>query len=247
MARFFLRPKREALPDHLMLEVGGESVKIRLTRNSRARRYLLRVPADRCEPVLTVPDRGSLATALDFAERHRRWLGEKLAERPTATAFTDGAVIPFRGAPHLISSTGRLRGVVSAHVGEEIAVLHVPGEAAHLARKLTDWLKREARRDLDAAVAHHAAKLERKPSRISIRDTRSRWGSCTAAGHLSFSWRLVLAPPEILDYVAAHEVAHLIEMNHGQRFWRLCRHLAPHTEEARLWLKQNGGHLHTFG
>ncbi len=230
-----------------MLEVGGETVKIRLTRNSRAKRYLLRIPADQREPVLTVPDKGSLATALDFAERHRHWLSVKLAERPRATAFADGAVIPLRGSPHRIRTTGRLRGVVRPDSGTDGAELHVPGEAAHLARKLSDWLKREARRDLEAAVARHAGQIERKPSRISIRDTRSRWGSCTASGQLSFSWRLVLAPPEILDYVAAHEVAHLIEMNHGPRFWRLCRQLAPQTEQARIWLKEHGGHLHTFG
>lgn len=256
MSSFFRLRRQPALPEEITLEIDGRMQRIALRANPRAQRYILRVPADGGPPVLTVPRGGSLATARDFAQRQRGWLAGRLGERPEAVPFVEGGVIPLRGAAHRIVAAGGLRGLVRREAQAEtqaddeagaIGHLLVPGAAEHIARKLTDWLKREARRDLETAVARHAAALGRPPSGLTLRDTRSRWGSCTADGRLSFSWRLVLAPPSILDYVAAHEVAHLAEMNHGPRFWAHCRRLAPHTEEARDWLKREGGRLHLYG
>lgn len=252
MSGLFRLRRQPALPEAITLEIAGREQRIALRANPRAQRYILRVPADGGPPVLTVPRGGSLATARDFAQRQRGWLAGRLGERPEAVPFAQGGVIPLRGAAHRIVAAGGLRGLVRAEPAAEredeaIGHLLVPGAAEHIARKLTDWLKREARRDLERAVARHAAALGRAPLGLTLRDTRSRWGSCTADGRLSFSWRLVLAPPSILDYVAAHEVAHLAEMNHGPRFWAHCRRLAPHTEEARDWLKREGGRLHLYG
>nr|WP_083202388.1 SprT family zinc-dependent metalloprotease [Stappia indica] len=253
---FRLRRQQPALPEAITLEIAGREQRILLRGNPQARRYILRVPSDGGAPVLTVPKGGSLATAREFALRQRGWLAGRLGERPEAVPFAEGGVIPLRGAAHRIVAAGGLRGLVRAEpapeqedeqADNEVGRLLVPGAAEHIARKLTDWLKREARRDLERAVALHAAALGRTPTALTLRDTRSRWGSCTADGRLSFSWRLVLAPPSILDYVAAHEVAHLAEMNHGPRFWAHCRRLAPHTEEARDWLKREGGRLHLYG
>jgi predicted metal-dependent hydrolase len=112
---------------------------------------------------------------------------------------------------------------------------------------LVDWLKREARRDLEAAVARHVAALGKQPFALRVGDAKSRWGSCSARRVLTFSWRLILAPPHVLDYLAAHEVAHLAEMNHGARFWALVRQLDPKHEAARTWLKRHGGDLHAVG
>jgi predicted metal-dependent hydrolase len=112
---------------------------------------------------------------------------------------------------------------------------------------LREWLCAEAMRDLDQRVACHAARLHLKPKRIAVRDQSSRWGSCSTTGVLSFSWRLILAPSQILDYVAAHEVAHLKEMNHGPRFWALVRESMPAMDEAKRWLQIYGMDLHRYG
>jgi predicted metal-dependent hydrolase len=235
------------LPEAVSIEVGGGCQRVVLRRNARAQRYILRVPSGGGDPVMTVPAKGTLETALRFAESHRGWLEKHLTARPDPVAFAAGGVVPVRGVEHRIEATGRLRGLVSRREDGDEPVLVVPGGPDHLARRLTDWLRREARADLEAAVARHAGALGRSPAGIALRDTRSRWGSCSASGQLSFSWRLVLAPPTILDYVAAHEVAHLAEMNHGPRFWAHCRRLAPQTDEARDWLRREGGRLHLYG
>jgi predicted metal-dependent hydrolase len=106
---------------------------------------------------------------------------------------------------------------------------------------------REARRDLSQSVAVYATRLGQRPARVTLRDTRSRWGSCTARGELNFSWRLILAPPVVLDYLVAHEMAHLREMNHSPRFWALTHELCPHVDEAERWLKRHGSELHRYG
>jgi hypothetical protein len=236
----------EELPETLSVTVSGAPCRIVLRRNPRASRYILRLPPGG-DPVLTVPARGTLATAERFVRDQAEWLAAQLARRAAPVAFAPGGVIPFRGVEHEIVATGRLRGLVQAGEAEGRAQLRVPGAPEHLARRLTDFLRSEARRDLEEAVSRHAAALGKAPSGITLRDTRSRWGSCSSAGRLNFSWRLVLAPPAILDYVAAHEVAHLAEMNHGPRFWAVCRRLAPHTQEARDWLRREGGRLHLYG
>jgi len=127
-----------------------------------------------------------------------------------------------------------------------LPTLRVSGEPAHAPRRLADWLKAEARADLSERVAHHADVLGVAPKRISVRDQSTRWGSCSCTGSLSFSWRLIFAPGFVLDYVAAHEVAHLREMNHGPRFWRLVRDTMPEMNAARRWLREYGAELHRF-
>jgi predicted metal-dependent hydrolase len=123
----------------------------------------------------------------------------------------------------------------------------VSGGEQHGPRRLSDWLRDQARVDLTSRTFHHAANLDCQPKRISVRDQSTRWGSCSSNGTISFSWRLIFAPSFVLDYVAAHETAHLREMNHGPRFWRLVRDTMPDMHKARAWLKQNGAELHRFG
>jgi predicted metal-dependent hydrolase len=126
-------------------------------------------------------------------------------------------------------------------------LLCVAGEPPHLDRRIADFLKREARRELEAASARHAQTLGVAFRRVSVRDQSSRWGSCSNTGVLSFSWRLILAPPYVLDYLAAHEVAHLVELNHSSRFWRLVTKLYPNFERAKTWLDVHGTDLHRYG
>src|SRR6185437_1646995 len=159
-----------------------------------------------------------------------------------------GTVVPLRAVAHRIVHRTAQRGTVWTELrdsGER--VLCVAGGAEFIERRVHDYLKREARKDLQKASIHYAQALGVKVKRLSIRDQSSRWGSCTAAVSLSFSWRLILAPPFVLDYLAAHEVAHLVHLNHSRRFWALTRQLAPQTERAEAWLRAHGAALHRFG
>lgn len=251
MFRPFGRRSRPPLPDHVVIALPDRDVRVAVASSSRAERFMLRLAAGAADPVLTVPDRAAFADALDFLDRHRGWLAERLARRPGFVAFADGALIPLRGRPHRIAHRPGRRGTVWVETDLEAAdappLLCVAGDAAHLARRVRDHLIAAARADLVPAVDRHAATLGLRAGRIRIRDTRSRWGSCTAAGDLSFSWRVILAPPAVLDYLAAHEVAHLGEMNHSVRFWRLVRTACPDMDVGRRWLRLHGAGLHGYG
>src|SRR6185503_17876423 len=140
------------------------------------------------------------------------------------------------------------RGTVWREAGPDgTPLLCVAGEAPHVGRRVRDHLKREAKRDLDAASRRYAQRLGVAIRRVSIRDQASRWGSCSTTGVLSYSWRLILAPPFVLDYLAAHEVAHLIEMNHSPRFWRIVLGACPDAHRAKAWLDAHGNDLHRYG
>jgi predicted metal-dependent hydrolase len=142
----------------------------------------------------------------------------------------------------VIVRTGKTRGLVQ--FDPEAKTLTVPGDDTHWQRRLIDWLKQQAQDDLRKASIIYAEKMGARFTRITVRDQKSRWGSCTSDGALSYSWRLILAPHFVLDYVAAHEVAHLKEMNHGPRFWRLVLTHCTHTRSAKQWLKTHGHTLH---
>lgn len=245
-----LQPQRtsEPEPQHFTLRVAGEDVLVTLRRNARARRYTLRVRAATRDVVLTLPANGKLKEALDFARRHTGWIEARLARLPGEVPFAADEVIPLRGEPHRIIHQAGSRGTVWVGTGEDgEKLLYVAGEAAHLARRLEDFLKREAKRDLLEAAHRHARALGVTITRVTLRDTASRWGSCSSTGALSFSWRLIFAPPSVLDYLAAHEVAHRREMNHGPRFWRTVDELFPERVKAEAWLKRHGAELNRYG
>ncbi len=243
----FITKSVAPLADRFEIATESGVVAVDIRRHPRARNYTLRVAGPARPPVLTMPRRGSLAEARRFLDRHAAWLTRQLDRLPRPIAIVDGAVIPLRGVPHRVRHAPGRRGTVAVAAGVDGPLLLVAGEAAHLRRRLVDFLKREARRDLEAAVLRHAASLGVRPRAIRLRDQTSRWGSCAVNGHLSFSWRLVMAPPMVLDYLAAHEVAHLRELNHSRRFWRLVETLCPHTEAARTWLNGKGAALHAIG
>ncbi len=238
---------RALLPEHVEIGLNGRDVTVRLRRHPAARRYTLRVGRVGAEPVVTVPAGGSLGGALSFLDRYRGWLGQRLEAQPEALPFAPGTTIPLRGVDHMIvGSAGRGTVHIDTDAEGRPAIV-VPGAPEHLARRLTDWLKRQARHDLEAAVFRHAATAGVRPVAIRLRDPKARWGSCSSRGNLSFSWRLVLAPPLVLDYLAAHEVAHLRQMNHGPAFWRLVHELCPETERAEAWLRTQGSALFAVG
>ncbi|MBV8962311.1 MAG: M48 family metallopeptidase [Hyphomicrobiales bacterium] len=234
-------------PGFIDIAHDGVTYRVVVTRSSRARRITLRIRAGTSDPVLTLPARGNLAVAADFAARHAGWLATRLARLPAQIPFRAGKTLPIRGMDHHIIETGALRGLVRAKRIGEVRILEVPGSPEHVSRRVTEFLKREARGDLETAVARHLTAARAQVRRISIKDTKSRWGSCSANGTLSFSWRLILAPSFVLDYLAAHEVAHLRELNHSHKFWRLTRALCPRTDEAEAWMKRYGAQLHRYG
>ena len=248
MATRALLYRRPAEPATLLVKHGSQVFAIRLRRHRRARRYTLRIhPTDR-EAILTMPPRGTIMEAKDFAQLHGGWIAARLGRLPKAAPFQAGTVIPLRGVPHRIVHRAGERGTVWTETrdsGEKI--LCVAGGYDHMDRRVHDFLKREARKDLHKASIAYAADLGVRVRRVSIRDQSSRWGSCTSAGSLSYSWRLILAPPYVLDYLAAHEVAHLVEMNHSPRFWRVVGRICDHVERAKRWLDTYGNDLHRYG
>ncbi|MCA0422306.1 MAG: M48 family metallopeptidase [Proteobacteria bacterium] len=237
-------PRPASRTEALEVSHEGQRFVVRLRRNAAARRLILRLRADSGEAVLTLPARTSLKDARAFLDRYGGWIAERKARLPARVPLEDGAVLPLRGAPCQLRSLG---GSGRGRITLEEGILSVPGEAAHLPRRALDWLKAEAKADLTAAVARHAATLGVRVGRITVKDTRSRWGSCSAAGALAFSWRLILAPPHVLDYLAAHEVAHRLEMNHSDRFWRVVARTCPEWQAAEAWLTAHGTGLHRYG
>jgi hypothetical protein len=233
----------------------GAPVEVR--RHPGARRLTLRVSRTRRAVIVTLPVQCDLDEAGSFLHRNIAWVRERLDSLPVPVPFRDGAFMPLRGEPHRVVFAGRnapasrskdkVRGTVRCCARAEYPELQVIGAHEHAPRRLREWLCAEAMRDLDQRVALHAARLCLKPKRIAVRDQSSRWGSCSTTGVLSFSWRLILAPSQILDYVAAHEVAHLKEMNHGPRFWALVRETMPAMDEAKRWLQIYGMDLHRYG
>jgi len=217
-------------------------------RHRQARRYTLRIHSVTREVVLTMPPRGSLKQASEFAQKHGAWIAARLERLPKAAPFTDGAVLPLRGVDARIVHRRGQRGTVWLETGSDGEhLLCVAGAEPHIPRRVRDYLKREAKSDLDAASKRAADALGVDIKRVSIRDQSSRWGSCSTTGVLSYSWRLILAPPFVLDYLAAHEVAHMIEMNHSRRFWKLVERICPHLMRAKTWLDAHGTELHRYG
>lgn len=212
-------------------------------RSARARRVSLRIDPRGGAVVVTLPPRAGRTAGMALLMSHADWVSERLAALPGAIPFADGAVVPLHGADHRVRHSPGGRGGVRVQ-GREILV---SGEAAFLARRLGDFLRAEARRALGELVMAKARQAGVAPRRVTVKDTRTRWGSCAANRNLAFSWRLVMAPPHVQDYVAAHEVAHLRHMNHGPRFWALVRELTPHTEAAMQWLRAHGPRLLRVG
>ncbi len=223
--------------------VAGRTLPLRIVENERARRLTLRIDAGGQGLRITVPPGLRRGEVEKFLDRHQGWLEQRLAKVPDRPQVRPGIRIPVRGVPHLIVHEPDKRGTVTLSRDESGPVLVVHGERLHVPRRIADFLKREAKREIEALVAKHTQAVGRRARAIRYKDTSSRWGSCTSEGNLSFSWRIMMAPAPVIDYLVAHEVAHLKEMNHGPKFWALCKQLCPDTQRCKDWLKRNGGAL----
>ncbi len=220
----------------------GAPVTVRTRRN--ARRMTLRINAPEREIVLVLPPGVPAAKALHFLAQNEAWVAARLAALPPRRPFAEGAVIPLRGVPHRIVRETDPAAPLIAIAGGEIRVRADP---RHLPRRVKDHLVALAREEFGARARDLARAIGRRPLRVGVRDTKSRWGSCSAKGALSFCWRLILAPERVIQYVVAHEVAHLAEMNHGPRFRRLVESLAPQSAEPRAWLARHRSELLCYG
>ncbi|MGK7867314.1 M48 family metallopeptidase [Falsiroseomonas sp. E2-1-a20] len=210
--------------------------RVRWRPSARARRVSLRICPREGAVVIVLPPRASRRAGLALLREHGPWVLERLAALAPALPFVAGGSLPIGGRAHLIRHEPAARGGAFLRDG----ALVVTGGAEFVARRVADFLRAEAARRVGALAAGHAAMLGVTPRAIRLKDTRSRWGSCARDGTLAFSWRLVMAPGWVLDYVVAHEVAHLREMNHSARFWAQVARLSPHREAAVAWLRAHG-------
>lgn len=208
--------------------------------NRRARRFTLRLDASGDAIVTVPPDVPETETRM-FVLRHAGWLKKAMSNRPQQVAIQDGAVLPVAGADVTIRVLPGRRRAPELKAGQ----LVVQGDGM-LGPRVAAWLKVKARERLQPAARAYARQLGRRINAISLRDTTSRWGSCSSRGNLNFSWRLAMAPIAVQDYVAAHEAAHLVEMNHSQRYWATLARIMPDYQERRDWLKREGRALHAY-
>ena len=239
------RPRRlEPASEVVLIEHVGEKLAVLFERNPRARRASLRVDARTGRVRLVAPPRMARETALAFARSQAEWIHRRVTRLPGRVAFEDGAVVPYFGVDHRVRASVATRGVVRIEDGD----IRVASPAGHQARRLRDWLAHRLGEHVMPLARAKAAIVERRVGRVSIRDTATQWGSCTSAGALSFCWRLVFAPPEVVDYVVAHEIAHLVHANHGPRFWALTATLTDADVAAsRAWLRDHGARLMRYG
>ena len=228
------------------IDLGGQIAPLTARVNRRARQLIIKVDPVTGRVIVTAPSKRALPEAIRFANDRRAWINARLDEGAPAQPFEPGGYFPYRGLAHEIINSGPARSPVRCVDGESPHFL-VGGEAVHINRRLVDWLKKDAKRTLSERAHDFAGRLGKNISRVQVRDTRSRWGSCSSDGALSFSWRLILAPPAILDYVAAHECAHLVHLDHSPAFWRTVKSLEVDVDGASRWFDLHGVKLHAWG
>lgn len=226
-------------------DVAGRTLPLAIVENPRAKRLTLRIqPGDRGLKV-TIPP-GMAQIEIDrFLARHETWLAERVEKMPDRPHVRPGIKLPIKGVKHTIFHQPG-RGVTTARVGTDGPELLVRGMPEHLPRRVADYLKRQAKTEIEPLVTKHAAAIGKSAKSIRYKDTISRWGSCSSAGNLSFSWRIAMAPPPVINYLVAHEVAHLKHMHHGSKFWALCEELCPDTKRCKDWLRRNGSKLQSI-
>lgn len=222
----------------------GVEVPVRIEVNTRAKRLILRLDEQNRSAVAIAPSRRLMPDAARFAADRLDWIVSRLNSLPPLVKLRNGDVFELRGRDCVVSLEGA--GRRATLIEGDPQILSLPGDPETIGRRAERFLRKLAREDLTRAVEEYCAALGVDARRVSVKDTRTRWGSCTSDGSLAFSWRLILAPPDVLDYVAAHECAHLLEMNHSARFWAHVSHCRPAWKRERAWLKRHGSGLHAI-
>jgi len=227
------------LGEQISVNVDGDQLPVSVRRNAQAKRLILRVERVTGEIKLTVPTRVSNRAAERFVRKQIDWIAAERAAVGPVQKLCDGMQMPFLGKVHQLRFTNEPPRKIQREADE----IQVGGPADMASKRLEAWLRREAKALLSERTSHHAETLGVQYNRVSIGDMKSRWGSCSSRGTLRFSWRLLMAPYDVMDYVAAHEVAHLLEMNHSDRFWAHVGRCVPEHKSLRRWLKTEGGAL----
>jgi predicted metal-dependent hydrolase len=239
------------LTDGAVMLVGEAPVRFKV--NARARRISLRIDSARGEVVATAPTARRLTDALRFAESRIDWISTRLRALPTPTRLTPGALIEVDGAPcRLERAAMRIKPRLKPAEGDEPARLIASGDGDAYVRAVVRTLKAAALERVIERTEHYARALTQPMPEITVMDARMRWGSCrqgrgAEAARIRYNWRLILAPPWVLDYVAAHEAAHLIEANHSAAYWAVVMRIFGDHRPARAWLRAHGGALHAVG
>lgn len=223
----------------LMVDVAGAARPVRIRRNAQARKMILRVDGQTGEVKVTAPPYVPARELERFVDQNRAWIEQEQAKVLSVPPVGHGSLVPFEGAEHQLSFLDEPPRRVLVEPGQ----ISVGGPADQAPARLERWFRARARDVLEADAHNFADQLSTRFERISIGDMKSRWGSCSSSGTLRFNWRLVLAPPEVRRYVAAHEVAHLLEMNHSDRFWAHVAVCVPDHKERRAWLRREGAAL----
>lgn len=229
--------------DRSVILPGGRTLPVSVRRSMRARRILVSVTPIEGTVELVLPRGVPVAEGMAFVAAKSSWIARRTEGALGRVPFAEDVVLPWLGGDLRIRRTGTRR----ATAWRDGATLYVPGGPDELPGRVGRWLREAARGEIARRVADKAARLDRPYRRLAVREVRTRWGSCSARGNLSFSWRLGLAPEPVLDYVVAHEVAHLAELNHGSKFWAHVADLCQDPDAARAWLKANGPSLHRYG
>lgn len=220
----------------LMADILGTAHPVKLRRNAQAKKMVLRVDALSGEIKLTAPPHVSSHNLQKFLDENNGWLMSERAKVNARPPIEGGSMVPLSGVPHRVHFADKPPRKVSAADGE----IYVGGPADQAPARLLRWLKAQAKDQLTEDAHHYADMLQVQFKRVSIGDMKSRWGSCSSSGTLRFNWRLIMAEPRVRQYVAAHEVAHILEMNHSSRFWRHVARCMPSYKAERKWLKTHG-------
>lgn len=239
------QPAPKALRAERTYPVAGRTLPLNIWENPRAKRLTLRIETGGKAIRVTVPPRLPERELELFIARHHGWIEAQISKVPVTVPFMDGSTIHIRGIAHRIVHEPSKRGTTrqdNDENGQPILIVH--GDAHHMGRRIADYLKKLANTDINGLVLVHTGRIGKPATSVRFKDTTSRWGSCTSKGDLAFSWRIMMAPAEVINYLVAHEVAHLCEMNHGPDFWALCTKLCPDTPTSRAWLKRHGSALH---
>ncbi|MCP4393282.1 MAG: M48 family metallopeptidase [Alphaproteobacteria bacterium] len=224
------------------INIEGRDFPLDIKRNSKAKRCILRVNHIKQSIDLTIPKRYRTEKAVKFARSQILWIEKQIEQMPEKINFYDGITIPVAGRPTTITRAKHPQ----AGTKQIEDTIIISGHTEHFNRRTKDFLKKEAKRVFTNIANKMAEKMGKKIKKISVKDTHSRWGSCNSAGNISYSWRLILAPVHVMEYVIAHEVAHLAELNHSEAFWNQVGKLLPNYHKAKKWLKENGNSLHLY-
>ena len=223
-----------------IIKLGTHEISILVNYSKRAKNYSIHISNIKNMAKLTIPINGSYHQAIIFAKSRETWIRDKLANNLPEISPEFGSDLLYRGQKLKIKKSK------DGQIYKDENGLYVPCESNQLQGKLKGFLKSKARDHLDFASKDYANLIGKKYFKLTLRDTRSRWGSCTSNGHLMYSWRLIMAPPKVLNYVAAHEVSHLLHLNHSNQFWETVSYLMPDFKQHKDWLKKNGQSLHRF-